>query len=56
MRYKFLSIVIKGWDEGVPLMSLGEKATLHISYDYAYGSAGHPAGTLKPYLRNSSKV
>jgi FK506-binding protein 1 len=36
--------VIKGWDEGVPLMSLGEKAILHITYDYAYGSAGHPAG------------
>lgn len=36
--------VIKGWDEGVPLMSLGEKAKLNISYDYAYGERGHPAG------------
>ena len=36
--------VIKGWDEGVPLMSVGEKAILDISYDYAYGEKGHPAG------------
>ncbi|KAI8906375.1 hypothetical protein EDD86DRAFT_210583 [Gorgonomyces haynaldii] len=36
--------VIKGWDEGVPQMSLGEKAKLEISYDYAYGERGHPAG------------
>lgn len=36
--------VIKGWDEGVPLMSLGEKAKLKISYDFAYGEKGHPAG------------
>ena len=25
-------------------MSLGEKAILRISYDYAYGERGHPAG------------
>ncbi|KAH6565843.1 hypothetical protein BASA50_000065 [Batrachochytrium salamandrivorans] len=36
--------VIKGWDDGVPLMSLGEKAKLFITYDCAYGEAGHPAG------------
>ncbi|KAJ3159466.1 FK506 binding protein proline rotamase rapamycin-binding protein [Geranomyces michiganensis] len=36
--------VIKGWDEGVPQMSLGERATLNITYDYAYGERGHPAG------------
>lgn len=29
--------VIKGWDEGVMKMSLGEKAKLNISSDYAYG-------------------
>ncbi|KAF9412015.1 FK506 binding protein proline rotamase rapamycin-binding protein [Entomortierella beljakovae] len=34
--------VIQGWDEGVPLMSLGERATLSITYDYAYGEHGHP--------------
>ena len=32
--------VIRGWDEGVMLMSLGEKAILHISSDYGYGSRG----------------
>ncbi|KAK4615379.1 FK506-binding protein 1 [Fulvia fulva] len=38
--------VIKGWDEGVLStdggMSLGEKATLTITGDYAYGSSGFP--------------
>lgn len=34
--------VIKGWDEGVPTMKVGEKATLEISYDYAYGDQGFP--------------
>ncbi|EME39541.1 hypothetical protein DOTSEDRAFT_48019 [Dothistroma septosporum NZE10] len=38
--------VIKGWDEGVIStdggMSLGEKATLIITGDYAYGSRGFP--------------
>eukprot|EP00471_Norrisiella_sphaerica_P003365 CAMPEP_0184479286 /NCGR_PEP_ID=MMETSP0113_2-20130426/1075_1 /TAXON_ID=91329 /ORGANISM="Norrisiella sphaerica, Strain BC52" /LENGTH=96 /DNA_ID=CAMNT_0026857339 /DNA_START=208 /DNA_END=498 /DNA_ORIENTATION=- len=32
--------VIKGWDEGVMQMSLGEKAILHITSDFAYGEAG----------------
>ena len=32
--------VIRGWDEGVMLMSLGEKAVLRISSDYGYGSRG----------------
>jgi FK506-binding protein 1 len=32
--------VIRGWDEGVMLMSLGEKAILHISSDFGYGSRG----------------
>lgn len=30
--------VIKGWDEGVVQMKLGEKAKLDISSDFAYGS------------------
>ncbi|TVY85426.1 FK506-binding protein [Lachnellula suecica] len=30
--------VIKGWDEGVTQMKLGEKATLHITPDFGYGS------------------
>merc|ERR1711959_636957 len=38
--------VIKGWDEGVPQMSLGEKATLKMTSDYGYGAAG--AGGVIP--------
>ncbi|CZR64943.1 probable peptidylprolyl isomerase (FK506-binding protein homolog) [Phialocephala subalpina] len=34
--------VIKGWDEGVVTMKLGEKATLDITSDYAYGARGFP--------------
>ena len=34
--------VIKGWDEGVMKMSLGQRATLKISADYGYGASGHP--------------
>ncbi|KAJ5158687.1 uncharacterized protein N7500_008338 [Penicillium coprophilum] len=40
--------VIKGWDEGVMQMTLGEKATLTITPDYGYGdkAAGKiPAGS-----------
>ncbi|KAJ4291068.1 FK506 binding protein proline rotamase rapamycin-binding protein [Kalmusia sp. IMI 367209] len=39
--------VIKGWDEGVPQMKLGEKATLDISSDFAYGSQEFP-GLIPP--------
>lgn len=34
--------VIKGWDDGIRDMSLGEKATLTISSDFAYGARGFP--------------
>lgn len=34
--------VIRGWEEGVPQMSLGERATLTISSDYGYGDRGYP--------------
>eukprot|EP00933_Yihiella_yeosuensis_P023830 TRINITY_DN18523_c4_g1_i1.p1 TRINITY_DN18523_c4_g1~~TRINITY_DN18523_c4_g1_i1.p1 ORF type:complete len:147 (+),score=28.41 TRINITY_DN18523_c4_g1_i1:85-525(+) len=34
--------VIRGWDVGVAEMSLGEKAKLQISSDFAYGRAGIP--------------
>jgi FKBP-type peptidyl-prolyl cis-trans isomerase len=34
--------VIKGWDEGVVGMKVGEKKTLTISPDKGYGSAGAP--------------
>ncbi|KAH0832023.1 hypothetical protein J3R83DRAFT_12928 [Lanmaoa asiatica] len=32
--------VIKGWDEGVPKLSLGQKATLTITPDYGYELLG----------------
>jgi len=34
--------VIRGWDEAVVTMSVGEKAILTISGDYAYGDRGFP--------------
>ncbi|TFK18364.1 peptidyl-prolyl cis-trans isomerase [Coprinopsis marcescibilis] len=32
--------VIQGWDEGVPQLSLGQKAILTATPDYAYGNRG----------------
>ncbi|KAJ5770410.1 uncharacterized protein N7511_002461 [Penicillium nucicola] len=34
--------LIPGWDQGVVLMTLGEKAILTISPDFGYGSQGFP--------------
>ncbi|CAD6917846.1 unnamed protein product [Tilletia controversa] len=34
--------VIRGWDEGVPQLSLGQKAKLIITPDYGYGARGAP--------------
>ncbi|XP_071348992.1 peptidyl-prolyl cis-trans isomerase Fkbp12-like isoform X1 [Trachinotus anak] len=34
--------VIRGWDEGVLQMSLGQVAKLTCSPDYAYGARGYP--------------
>eukprot|EP00928_Gymnodinium_smaydae_P034532 TRINITY_DN24446_c0_g1_i1.p1 TRINITY_DN24446_c0_g1~~TRINITY_DN24446_c0_g1_i1.p1 ORF type:complete len:146 (-),score=13.94 TRINITY_DN24446_c0_g1_i1:51-488(-) len=39
--------VIRGWDEGVAKMSLGEKARLTITAAYGYGSRGVP-GVIPP--------
>ncbi|KAE8352269.1 peptidyl-prolyl cis-trans isomerase [Aspergillus coremiiformis] len=39
--------LIRGWDEGVPQMTLGEKARLTITGDYAYGTRGFP-GLIPP--------
>ncbi|XP_065083840.1 peptidyl-prolyl cis-trans isomerase Fkbp12 [Ochlerotatus camptorhynchus] len=39
--------VIRGWDEGVAQMSVGQRAKLVCSPDYAYGSRGHP-GVIPP--------
>lgn len=40
--------VIKGWDEGMLTMKLGEKAILKCSADYAYGAGGFPAWGIQP--------
>ncbi|KAI3634310.1 hypothetical protein MIR68_007914 [Amoeboaphelidium protococcarum] len=34
--------VIRGWDEGVVQLSVGEKALLVCTPDYAYGQRGFP--------------
>ncbi|KAK2558355.1 Peptidyl-prolyl cis-trans isomerase Fkbp12 [Acropora cervicornis] len=39
--------VIKGWDEGVLQMRIGERAKLTCSPDYAYGSRG--IGEIYPF-------
>lgn len=39
--------VIEGWDEGLKKMSVGERAKLICSPDFAYGSRGHP-GVIPP--------
>lgn len=39
--------VIRGWDEGVVQMSLGEKAKLVITSDFGYGAAG-AGGVIPP--------
>mmetsp|Transcript_27897 Transcript_27897/g.55930 ORF Transcript_27897/g.55930 Transcript_27897/m.55930 type:complete len:108 (+) Transcript_27897:142-465(+) len=38
--------VIKGWDDGVLQMSVGERSILNITSDFAYGQAG--AGGIIP--------
>uniref|UniRef100_UPI00358E19B3 peptidyl-prolyl cis-trans isomerase FKBP1A-like n=1 Tax=Myxine glutinosa TaxID=7769 RepID=UPI00358E19B3 len=34
--------VIRGWDEGVSRMSVGERARLKCTPDYGYGDTGYP--------------
>lgn len=39
--------MIKGWDQGIMTMTLGEKAELTIASDLAYGDVGSPP-TIPP--------
>ncbi|KAJ1918761.1 FK506-binding protein 2B [Mycoemilia scoparia] len=40
--------VIRGWDEGLLTMGLGEKAVLTIEPEWAYGKKGVPAAGIPP--------
>lgn len=40
--------VIKGWDEGVLSMCIGEHAKLTCTPDYAYGAGGFPDWGIMP--------
>ncbi|KAF8729855.1 hypothetical protein HU200_017313 [Digitaria exilis] len=40
--------VIKGWDEGVMTMQVGEVARIQCTPDYAYGASGFPAWGIQP--------
>ncbi|KAL6253696.1 hypothetical protein P5V15_011806 [Pogonomyrmex californicus] len=42
--------VIKGWDQGVAQMCVGQRAKLTCSPDFAYGSRGHPG--IYPLMQN----
>ncbi len=40
--------VIKGWDEGVKGMKVGEKRQLVVPADMGYGATGTPGGPIPP--------
>lgn len=39
--------VIRGWDEGVARMKVGDKVRMTLPSDYAYGDGGYP-GAIPP--------
>lgn len=41
--------MIKGWIEGIPLMSVGSKYKFFVPSDLAYGAFPRPGGVIKPF-------
>jgi FKBP-type peptidyl-prolyl cis-trans isomerase len=45
-----LNQVIKGWAEGVQLMTVGSKYRFYIPQDLAYGEMAPPGSVIKPFM------
>ena len=45
-----LNQVIRGWTEGLQLMSEGSKYRFYIPQELAYGANGKPGSIIKPYM------
>ena len=45
-----LNQVIRGWTEGLQLMSEGSKYRFYIPQELAYGANGKPGSIIKPFM------